>query len=428
MKTNITTLDNGFKVASVDIKSANLVSLHLVVLAGSGNEREEQNGIAHFLEHMLFKGTKTRTCKEIANMIENDGGEMNAFTSKTQTQYYVTTRPEFTETAVDFLSDIALNSIIPQDELDKERGVVIQEIMRSLDNDNSTLYEKLFIDLFGHSSYGRPILGKKHNIEQFSQSNFFEFMNDYYRIDNMMLVASGKISHKKLVKLAEKYFGKQNRPTSPLKIHSDEMEFKLNNSHITKQENNQIQSTVTFPFSMDVADDVRKIQLYIVADILGGGMSSRLFEEIREKRGLVYTVSSYTYYVKDTQMFMIYAGTTPDKFDEYIKTLSSVLADLVKNGITDDELKRSKNQMISSYASRFEDRGIISEQIRSLLETGNFSTFEMYKNIINNTSLEDINLMIGEIFKNNVMMTSIGPDMEINPDSYVKYFCNLSNK
>ncbi|HCI46741.1 MAG TPA: peptidase M16, partial [Rhodospirillaceae bacterium] len=287
--TRITVLENGFTIVTDSVPHVETMSAGVYVGVGAKNEVPENNGISHFLEHLMFKGTKTRTARGMIEELEADGLGVNAYTSKEITTYHLTGLKESLGKSIEVLADMVQRSQFPQNELDSEREVVKQEIARSRDNPTRQMFDQLLRQAYPDQPYGRTVLGPEANIDALPRQAFFDYVKENYTAENMVLAVSGNVDHDEVVALAKKHFDElpQGKP-APAKVPEyvggyEKTEGPIEQAH----------------FAIGMKSVGRNHPDYyahiLAAQILGGGMSSRLFEEVREKRGLVYTTSaSYT--------------------------------------------------------------------------------------------------------------------------------------
>ncbi len=354
MSVELTTLPNGFRIVTEHMPSLQSASLGVWVSAGGRHERADQNGIAHFLEHMAFKGTKRRSALEIAEAIEDVGGFINAYTSREATAYYVRVLQKDVPLAFDVISDIVLNSTFDPREVDIERGVILQEIGQSLDTPDDIIFDWLQEVSYPDQPFGRTILGPAERVESFSRDNLTEFVAQNYVPDQMILAAAGAVDHAELVRLAEKTFG--FLPSGKGLIAQPAL-YKGGECRVVK-DLEQAHFALSLETVSYMSDDVYTAQVYAVA--MGGGMSSRLFQEAREKRGLCYTIYAQAGAYSDTGSLTIYSGTSGDD----VAGLSELCIDELKRSADDmtaAELDRARNQMkagllmgLESPASRCE--------------------------------------------------------------------------
>jgi len=350
----LTTLSNGFRIVSEYMPSLQSASLGVWISAGGRHERNDQNGIAHFLEHMAFKGTKRRSALQIAEAIEDVGGFINAYTSRETTAYYVRVLQKDVPMAFDVISDIVLNSTFDPREVDIERGVILQEIGQSLDTPDDIIFDWLQEVSYPDQPFGRTILGPAERVENFNRDNLTEFVAQNYVPDQMILAAAGAVDHAELVRMAEKTFG--HLPAGKGLVAQPAL-YKGGEHRVVK-DLEQAHFTLSLETNGYMNDDIYTGQVYAVA--LGGGMSSRLFQEAREKRGLCYTIYAQAGAYSDTGSLTIYSGTSGDD----VAGLSELCIDELKRSaddMTGAELDRARNQMkagllmgLESPASRCE--------------------------------------------------------------------------
>jgi len=337
----VSTLDNGLRVVTQNMPGLETVSMGIWNYVGGRDETEINNGVAHLLEHMAFKGTKNRTALEIAETIENVGGDINAYTSKEITAYFVKLMAEDLSLGVDIITDIMQNSTFEEKELDRERGVILQEIGMYLDTPDDMIFEYWQEKAFPNQAMGRSILGKSEIIKNISRDEVKKFMLSHYNPKKMVVSAAGKIDHDEFVSSILKTC--TNLPSGNSNKREDAEYFSGE-----YRENKKLEQ-IHFLLGFEGIDYHHKdyYSLLIYSSLLGGGMSSRLFQEIREKRGLVYGISSFSTSYTDTGVFGIYAGTG----DKEIKELIPVLCDELRNSpnsISEKEINRGKAQLKTS--------------------------------------------------------------------------------
>ena len=333
MSVQIHTLSNGFRVVTEHMAGLKSASLGIWVGAGGRHERLEQNGIAHFLEHMAFKGTKKRNSLQIAEAIEDVGGYINAYTSREMTAYYVRVLEPDVPLAMDVISDIVLNSIFDSAEVEIERGVILSEIGQSLDTPDDVIFDWLQEVSYPDQPLGRTILGPEERVRSFTRDDLHAFVKEQYTPDQMVLSAAGAVDHDQLVKMAEVAFGgleqRATRVLQPAVYKGGE--------HRVIKDLEQAHFAMAFETASYRNDEIYTAQVFSLT--LGGGMSSRLFQEIREKRGLCYTIYAQAGAYVDTGSLTIYAGTS-----------GTDLAELSMLCI--DELRRSADDMSEAEINR----------------------------------------------------------------------------
>ena len=337
----ISTLDNGLRIVTQNMPSLETVSMGIWNSVGGRDELENINGVAHLLEHMAFKGTTKRSALEIAETIEYVGGDINAYTSKEITAYYVKLIAEDLPLGIDILTDILQNSIFAEKELNRERGVIIQEIGMYLDSPDEMIFDYWQEKAFPNQPIGRSILGKTDIIKNISRDEVKNFMMSHYNPNKMIISAAGKISHDEFVEAIKKSC--TNLPQGT--VNGRHQASYQAGEYREQKKLEQIHLLLGFEGIDYHHDDYYSLMIY--SSLLGGGMSSRLFQEIREKRGLVYGISSFSSAYSDTGVFGIYSGTG----DSQIKELIPVLCDQLNtssDSITEKEINRGKAQLKAS--------------------------------------------------------------------------------
>ena len=337
MSQQVSTLSNGLRVISDSMPHLETAAVGVWVDTGARHETIAVNGISHVLEHMAFKGTETRTALDIAESIEAVGGHLNAYTSRDQTAYYARVLEDDLELGVDILADILQNSTFDEQELIREKEVIVQEIGQTNDTPDDIIFDHLQETAFPNQSLGRSILGTADKVRGFSRDLISDYMKDRYNASNMVLSASGSVNHDQLVEMAEQKFSKLSATGS------SDMEAAAYRGGDYREDRDleQVHFALTVPGVSYQDDDFYASQ--ILAGLLGGGMSSRLFQEVRERRGLCYSIFSFASSFADTGIFSVYAGTGSEQISE----LSSVVVDeLLKTAddITEAELSRAKAQ------------------------------------------------------------------------------------
>ncbi len=337
MTYQITTLPNGMRVASEFLAGVESVAVAVSVGTGARYESEAENGISHLLEHMAFKGTKTRSARDIAETFDAIGGQLNAYTSMELTVYYAKVLKQDITLAVDVLADIMQNSTFTEDELTREKEVIIQEIAMHHDTPDDLIVDYFDSTAFANQPLGRSILSTAEKVAAYTSDDLRNYMAAHYRPQRMILTAAGNIQHDAFVALVERFF------TMP-KV-EDGRNFEaakyLGGDNRVTADFEQLHLLIGLPAVSMHAPDYYALQLY--STILGGGMSSRLFQEVREKRGLAYTVYAMASAYEDVGMMSVYAAASPDKAAELSGILCEQIAEMAKD-ISDKEIARAKNQ------------------------------------------------------------------------------------
>ncbi|MFT7595691.1 MAG: putative Zn-dependent peptidase [Paracoccaceae bacterium] len=354
-------LANGFRIVSEHMPGLQSAAIGIWVSAGGRHERIEQNGIAHFLEHMAFKGTKTRSALQIAEAIEDVGGYINAYTSREVTAYYARVLQADVPLAMDVIGDIVLNPVFDPAEIEVERGVILQEIGQAHDTPDDVIFDWLQEESYHDQPLGRTILGPTQRVSSFARNDLAGFVKEHYQPGQMILSAAGAVDHDVLVKLAEKMFGhlKPGQVIEPTPAHFTGGEFRkakhLEQAHFAL--------ALESPGYRD--DAIYTAQIYSSA--LGGGMSSRLFQEIRESRGLCYTIFAQTGAYADTGTTTIYAGTSAEQIGE----LAEITMDEMKRAATDmspEEVARARAQMKAGMLMGLESPSNRAERLARLVQ------------------------------------------------------------
>jgi predicted Zn-dependent peptidase len=329
----LTTLPNGFRIVTEHMPGLKSASIGVWVTAGGRHERPEQNGIAHFLEHMAFKGTKTRTSLQIAESIEDVGGYINAYTSREMTAYYARVLQDDVPLALDVISDIVLNPVFDTKEIEVERHVILQEIGQALDTPDDVIFDWLQEASYPDQAFGRTILGPSERVSSFSRGDLTRFVGEHYGPDQMILSAAGGVDHDRIVAEATAIFGGL-KPVGPALIQPAAFQ---GGERREVKDLEQVHFALAFEAPGYRAPDVYTAQVYATA--LGGGMSSRLFQKIREERGLCYSIFAQSAAYEDTGQITLYAGTSEEEIGELTR-------------LTLDELKRSSEDMTEAEVAR----------------------------------------------------------------------------
>lgn len=357
MSVQVTTLENGLRIVTDHMASVQSVSLGAWIEVGARHEPAEINGVSHFLEHMAFKGTTTRSAQDLAEEIENVGGHINAYTSRENTAYYAKVLKDDVELAVDVIADILQNSVMDEAELERERSVILQEILQANDTPDDIIFDHFQTTAYPDQAIGRPVLGEADIVKSLSRDQIMGYMKQNYAASKMVFSAAGNVDHETLVKLVTDKFSNL-ADDSPLD--ADPTRYQGGNFIETRPSLEQVHVLVGFDGVH--YDDPDFYSLSVFSTLFGGGMSSRLFQEIREKRGLVYSIYSFVSAYDDGGMFGLYAGTGPKEVDE----LMPVIRDEIKKactGITEEEVLRAKAQLKSSILMSMESTSTRCEQL-----------------------------------------------------------------
>lgn len=338
---NKTILDNGLKVVTEQIESVKSVSVGIWVKTGSRNESVEQAGITHFLEHMLFKGTESRSSYDIAMSMESVGGYLNAFTSSEYTCYYSRCLNSKLERALDVLTDMILHPTFPEDEMEKEKKVVLEEMKMYRDNPQEYLFEEFSGFVFREHPLGRPVIGYEETVSSFERQDLYAYMEERYRPDNLLVAVAGNADHDRVVKLVQGYFGKvgsveteiNDQPVTPYLQGNQSFSRPIEQTHLIMGRR-----------GLDYNHE-DKYRLLLANTVLGGGMSSRLHQNVREKYGYCYSINTFNQSYRDTGMFGIYVGTDEEYVNHVRELINKELRKLQEKLIPGKELEEAKSQL-----------------------------------------------------------------------------------
>jgi predicted Zn-dependent peptidase len=409
-----TVLPGGLRIITEQMPSVRSAAIGIWVNVGSRDEVASQTGSAHYLEHLLFKGTKNRSALDISSTIDAVGGEMNAFTSKEVTCFYTrvldTSVPEAIEVLVDMITSATITSV----DVDQERQVVLEEIAMRDDDPADIVHEQFSRALYGDAPLGRSILGTVENISSLSRRSIHGFYRRYYTPDRLVVAVAGNIDHASIVKQIRKAFnlggfdlGGEETPYVPTKVKT-----KVSHSGgFVKFDKTTEQANLVIGVpGLDRADERRYIQSVFNA-ALGGGMSSRLFQEVREKRGLVYTVYSFGQQFQDAGMAGVYAGCSPKNLEQVTQVITDVLDEVALNGITEAELVKAKGQVSGGMVLGLEDTSSRMSRIaRSEMNHGYVPSVSQVLERISAVTLEEVHTLAHHLWSQERLTAVVGPE------------------
>jgi predicted Zn-dependent peptidase len=402
------TCKNGVRIVLEQIPTVRSVAIGVWIGTGSRNETEQNNGISHFLEHMFFKGTKTRTAREIAEAFDSIGGQVNAFTSKEYTCYYAKVLDEHAPFALEMLADMFFHSTFVEEELQKERNVVLEEIKMYEDTPDDIVHDLLGKACYANHPLGYPILGTEETLRTFTSESLRGYMADYYTPDRVVISVAGNVDES-FIHQVESYFGSftAKRKASETKAPSFQPQ-KL----ARKKDTEQAHLCIGFNGLPVGHPDI--YTLIILNNILGGSMSSRLFQEVREQRGLAYSVFSYHSSYQDSGLLAIYAGTGNHQLDLLFATIQETIEQLKEDGITEKELKNSKEQMKGSLMLGLESTNSrMSRNGKNELLLGRHRSLDEMIEEINSVTVEKVNELARTIFNENYALALISPSGQL---------------
>lgn len=399
-------LSNGIRVALDPMPNVHSLSIGVWILAGSVYESPNESGISHLIEHMLFKGTASRSAKDIAVQMDAIGANLNAFTSKECTCLYVKALDSDMPQCVEILSDLIRNSLLDENELEREKNVVLEEIAMNEDSPEDLAFDRASSDFFRGTSYEKDILGTEESVSRMTSSDLKQYMRNRYSAGNIVISAAGSFLTDDLVVELEKNFSaiSDNAGES---ISKSEPGNGLSFQFISKDVE-QINMTFMFPGAPLNTED--SFPLSVLSNLLGGSMSSRLFQKIREERGLCYSIYSYPVSFKNAGSFCIYAGSTERQAEESANLILGEISDLIKNGVGREEFERAKQQMQRSYLLGMESSSAhmnINGKTALLLDM-EYDMENVLKKI-ESVSIEDVLRLIPRVFKADKMtFTAVG--------------------
>jgi predicted Zn-dependent peptidase len=405
----ITTLPNGLRIVTDRMPTVESVSLGAWVRAGTRYERPQVNGVAHLLEHMVFKGTERRSAREIAETIEAVGGSINAYTSRETTAYYAKVLKDDAGLAVDVLADILQHSLFDDAELGRERSVVLQEIGQAHDTPDDVVFDHFQSTAFPDQPLGRPVLGKSEIVANMSRDAIVGFRDAHYRTGRMVVAAAGNIEHEQLVDHAAQVFGELKNGGD------DTSQEAVYNGGEFREVRDLEQIHMVLGFRGAPIGTSEFYTLSVLSNLFGGGMSSRLFQEIREERGLVYSIDTFMSAFADTGLFGVYAGTGTAQIGELIPALCDQITCLA-GSLREDEVARSRAQLKSSLLMALESSGARCEQIaQHLLIFGRVLPIDEMVARIDAIDGEQISALATQIFSVPPVLAAVGPLKNMEP-------------
>jgi predicted Zn-dependent peptidase len=403
----LTRLPSGLTVVTERMERVETVSIGAYVATGSRNETKEENGVSHFLEHMAFKGTESRSAAAIAEEIEAVGGHINAYTAREQTAYYVKLLKDDTKLGVDIVGDILTHSVFEPEELERERSVILQEIGQANDTPDDIIFDHFQATAYPDQALGRAVLGSVETIRSMPRTVLTGYMGRNYTHDNIVVAAAGKLRHEEILELVQQHFADLPTSTPPRFPNASYGggEFRED------RDLDQVHIVLGFP-SVGYTDRDYYPTL-LLSTLLGGGMSSRLFQEIREKRGLVYSIYSFTAPFKDGGLFGIYAGTGESEAAELMPVMLTELGK-VQESVSEAELSRARAQLKASLLMSQESTGSRCEQLARQIQTfGRVIPTEETLAKINAVTQADIRRSAARHFRAHPTLATMGPSSHV---------------
>ena len=412
MSVRRTVLPSGLRIVTEEVPSVRSAAIGIWVNVGSRDETPAVAGASHFLEHLLFKGTTRRTALEISATIEAVGGEMNAFTSKEYTCFYARVIDTDLPMAIDVVSDLITSSIVSALDVDAERKVVLEEIAMR-DDDPSDLVHDLYAETYyGDTTLGRPILGTVKSIKEMSRSSVFNYYKKKYLPQDLVVAVAGNIKHKRVVAMVEEALSRDNfldvkgapqiRPNTPVKTKP------MRSVGLLTRKTEQ--AHMFYGMEGVARADDRRFAMGVLASALGGGMSSRLFQEIREKRGLAYSVYAYAQQFAGSGQIGFYAGCNPTKAIEVVEIIREILADVAENGMSHEEIERAKGAVRGSLVLSQEDSGSRMSRIgKNEIVYGQVMGFDDILKAISCVNPTDVREIASEYLTKSPTLALVGP-------------------
>ncbi|PMC38484.1 peptidase M16 [Bacillus sp. UMB0899] len=402
------TCQNGVRIVLENIPTVRSVAIGVWIGTGSRNENLENNGVSHFLEHMFFKGTKTRTAREIAESFDSIGGQVNAFTSKEYTCYYAKVLDDHASYALDVLADMFFNSTFDEEELKKEKNVVYEEIKMYEDTPDDIVHDILSKATYGKHPLAYPILGTEETLASFNGDTLREYMNNHYTPENVVISVAGNVNES-FIKDVEKFFGSYETTSKPRTFEKPS----FHDEKLARQKDTEQAHLCIGYNGLEVGhDDI--YSLIVLNNILGGSMSSRLFQDVREQKGLAYSVFSYHSSYEDNGLLTIYGGTGSKQLNLLFDTIQETLSTLKAEGITAKELANSKEQMKGSLMLSLESTNSrMSRNGKNELLLGYHRSLDTIIEKVNEVSEESVNTLANKIFTDTYSVALISPEGEL---------------
>jgi predicted Zn-dependent peptidase len=402
----IATLKNGVRVISEEMGHVRSVSLGVWIRTGSRRETSEENGISHFIEHMLFKGTKNRSAEEIARSVDSIGGGLDAFTAKEMVSYNTKVLDEHLPIAFDVLADMVRNPLFREEDIEKEKGVILEELKMEVDNPEYLLHDIFSSNFYKDHPLGKPIIGSKDTIRAFDRGMIDSYFQRYYSPSNILITAAGNLNHAELVDLARQHF-EDLKITSKLApevapVPHARLVFRNKTS---LEQTHLYMGVPAYPFPHEL-----RFACYTLNTILGGGMSSRLFQNIREKQGLAYAVYSELSMYRDTGCMAIYAGTAVETCGKVIESIVKEFRELKENLVPAEELRRAKDNLKGSFMLGLESTSSrMGNLARQDLYFQRFFTLDEMLESIEAVSAEQVQQIAREFFNpKNITLAVLG--------------------
>jgi len=401
-----TTLANGVRVITEQMVHVRSVSLGVWITTGSRCEAPDENGISHFIEHMVFKGTKHRSAEDIARSVDSIGGGLDAFTAKELVSYNTKVLDEHLPLAFDVLSDMVLNPLFRKEDIEKEKGVILEELKMDVDNPEYLLHEIFSSNFYKDHPLGKPIIGTKDTVKKFHRAMIHDYYSRYYSPSNIVITAAGNLNHERLVDLAREHFEdlRVSGALPPAKVPVPHARLVFKNKTSLEQ-THLYMGVPAYPFPHEL-----RFSCYVLNTVLGGGMSSRLFQNIREKQGLAYSVYSDLSMYRDTGCMAIYAGTSIESAGKVVECIVKELREIKENLVPAEELRRAKDHLKGSFMLGLESTSSrMSNLARQEIYFKRFFTLDEMIQSIEDVSADQVQKIAREFFNpKNITLAMLG--------------------
>jgi predicted Zn-dependent peptidase len=397
-------LSNGLTILTEEMPHVRSVSIGIWIKTGSRHESPEWNGISHFSEHMVFKGTKTRNAEQIAREVDSVGGNMDAFTAKECICFDVKVLDEHLPKALDILSDLVLNPVFDAGELKRERGVILEEIKMDEDNPDYLVHEIFTQNFWKDHPLGKPILGTKETVKRFEQEILFDYYRRFFIPNNMIISVAGNLNHARIVDLVKEKFALLK--AGPNGFHQEAPKVQARINMRNKKALEQVQICIGVP-SLPIGHE-RRFSSYILNTLLGGGMSSRLFQSVREKQGLAYAIYSELNPYRDTGCMCVYAGTSRENAQRVVQSVVAEFKKLKHETVPAEELRRAKDQLKGSLMLSLESSTArMSNLARQELYFDRFYSMDEIIHRVEAVTVEDLKQLANEYFQTNCIAVTV---------------------
>jgi predicted Zn-dependent peptidase len=398
-------LENGIPVVLEPIRSVRSVAVGVWVKVGSRYESREENGISHFLEHMFFKGTKKRTTKDISVDIDSLGGDLNAFTSRENTAFYIKVLDEHVDKGIDLLSDIFVNSVFPEDELEKEKKIIKEEIKMVEDTPDDYIHDLFSLAVWGQEGIGQPILGRRETVASFTREHVMSHIKKYYGTKDIVISCAGNFQPEEMIAALNRRFGGLRQGSTPKKGVGPDFHRSVK---VYSKEMSEAHICIGVPGVSQVSEE--RYAFFVLNTILGAGVSSRLFQEIREKRGLAYSVYSFTSSYLDTGLWGVYAGVSKKRIREVAEVIIAEMRDF-SHTLTEIELQRAKNHLKGNLILGLESTNSrMNNLARQEIYFGRYISPEEILKSVDMVNLKQIRELSGRLISGEMFaVTALGP-------------------